>query len=352
MKAKILQKPPASPLRAEILEQPAAVARLLDAEGARAPRILRALGRKARFVMIAARGTSDNAARYAQYAFALRAGLPVALASPSIVTLYKTTVRARGSLFIGISQSGMSPDIVESLASAKRAGARTLAIVNNTNSPLARAADEVLPLHAGVERSIAATKTYTAELAAVALAAESLRIADSPRAGRGLAPELYRTPETIQKALRCEAAAETGAGILRKGGRAVVLARGVHLCTSHEISLKLKELARVLAEPYSSADFEHGPIALAGLGLPVIVLCPPGTPAAAELRALSDRLAAKGCPVFEIGTRGGVKLPRAPEWLAPLSTIVAGQWLALHAALLRGLDPDRPAGITKITETL
>lgn len=333
-------------LRREILEQPAAVTRLLDAEGERVGKLLHRLAPKPRFVMIAARGTSDNAARYAQYAFALAARLPVALAAPSIVTLYKSSIDAKGALFIAISQSGRSPDIVESLISAKRSGARTLSIVNNTESPLAAAADEILPLHAGPERSIAATKTYTAQLTAVALLAAAL--------GRDskLIKELYNIPSAVERALDTESSAASAAKLLKSRDRAVILARGLELCTAHELSLKLKELALLHAEAYSSADFQHGPIALAAPAFQAILLSPPASPAARELRALSLNLQKRGASVIEIGgPKSNIQIPRVHRLLSPIVSIVPGQWLAYYAAIARGLNPDRPVGITKITET-
>ena len=159
-----------SVLRGEIAEQPEALARFLDREGKRGARLAAALAaRHPRFVLVAARGTSDNAGRYAQYALGICARLPVGLAAPSLGTVYGRPPRLAGALVVGISQSGRSPDICETVSNARRQGADTLAIVNDTDSPLARAAAEVLPLHAGEEKSVAATKTYTAQLAAVAL---------------------------------------------------------------------------------------------------------------------------------------------------------------------------------------
>lgn len=333
-------------LRGEIAEQPEVVARLLARGGPRVAAFVRTLGRRPpRFVVIAARGTSDNAARYAQYAFGITAGLPVALAAPSLVTLYGARLRLRDALVIGISQSGRSPDIVETVAFARRAGAATLAIVNDAASPLARAASEALPLEAGAERSVAATKTYTAQLTAVALLAAALG-----RDGTSLAA-LDRVPAAISRVLARGVRAEVAASTLA-GPRAVVLSRGVNLATAFEVSLKLKELARLLAEPYSAADFLHGPIAMAGRDLPVLVVSPPGGAAARDLAALAARLARRGSPVVTIGPRGGaVPLPAVPELLSPIVAVVPGQLLALGAALARGLDPERPLGLQKVTET-
>ena len=337
-----------SVLLREIGEQPAAVARFLDAEASRVEHLV-APWRRAdlRFVLVVARGTSDNAARYAQYVFGALAGLPVALAAPSLVTLYGAPPRVDGGLVVGISQSGRSPDVVETVAAARRAGAPTLAIVNDAESPLARAAADVLPLGAGPERSVAATKTYTTQLAAVALLAASF-------AGtRRVVSDLRRIPRSMEAAHGTEAAVKRAARRLASATRAVVLARGMNFPTAHEISLKLKELALLLAEPYSSADFRHGPIAMAGRRLPAIVVAPRGSRPAAELDALAARLRAGRNPVVVIGPSGpgSIPLPAVPEILSPLVAVIPGQLLAFHAARVRGLDPDNPRGIRKVTET-
>lgn len=337
-----------SALRGEIFEQPEGVARLLEREGGNAAALARAWRRaEIPFVLIAARGTSDNAARYAQYAFGLAARMPVALAAPSLVTLYGVPPRLKGALVIGISQSGRSPDIVETIAAARRGGSPTLAIVNDAGSPLARAAADVLPLHAGEERSIAATKTYTAELAAVALLVLSFA-----RRKKEL-DALLKIPDAMAQALRSEEAARRAARVLEKAERAVVLARGVHYPTAFEIALKLKELALLFAEPFSAADFQHGPIAMAEENLPVVVVSPPATRPEAEMRAAARDLLRRGSPVVRIGPRGkgAIPCPVVPELLAPLVSVVPGQLLAYHAALARGFDPDRPRGIRKVTET-
>jgi glucosamine--fructose-6-phosphate aminotransferase (isomerizing) len=343
-----MSRAPRSVLRAEIGEQPSAVARVLAREGRRVDALASRLAKAdLSWVLVAARGTSDNAARYAQYAFGLVLRLPVALAAPSLVTLYRRPPRVKDGFVIGISQSGRSPDVVETVAAARRAGAPTLAIVNDSASPLARAADWVLPLHTGEERSIAATKTYTAELAAVALLVLAM---GRRREGRAA---LEAIPDRMETALRAEPAAEAAAGFLAGATRAAVLARGVHYTTAWEIALKLKELARLLAEAFSSADFRHGPIAMAEEGLPVVLVSPPGSRPARELAALERDLVRRGSPVLAIGPRrrGAIPVPRVPELLAPLVSILPGQLLAYHAARARGLDPDRPLGVRKVTET-
>ena len=337
-----------SVLRAEIGEQPDVLARLLVREAANVRRIARSLARHdLRFVLIAARGTSDNAARYAQYALGLTCRLPVALAGPSLVTLYDSPPKLKGALVVGISQSGRSPDVVETVASARRAGTPTLAIVNDPESPLARAAAEVIPLHAGVERSVAATKTYTAQLLAVALLASSL--SGSRRHAEGLGA----LPDAVADTLGVEAAARRAAARLARAERIVVLSRGMNYPTAHEIALKLKELALLEAEALSGADFRHGPIALAGPYLPAVVVSPPGTATEADLAELAAELERRGSPVLLVGPsgRGSLPVPRLPELLSPIVAVVPGQLLAFHAARARGLDPDAPSGITKVTET-
>ena len=337
-----------SVLRAEIGEQPDVLARLLVREGANVRRIARDLARRdLRFVLVAARGTSDNAARYAQYALGLTCRLPVALAGPSLVTLYGAPPRLKGALVVGISQSGRSPDVVETVASARREGSPTLAIVNDPESPLAKAAAEVIPLHAGVERSVAATKTYTAQLLAVPLLAAGLS------GSRKHAEGLGALPDAVDEALGVEAAARRAASRLAQASRLVVLSRGLNYPTAHEIALKLKELALLEAEALSGADFRHGPIALAGPRLPAIVVSPPGSATDADLLALAEELRRRGSPVLPIGPagRGALPVPRLPELLSPIVSVVPGQLLAFHAARARGLDPDAPRGLQKVTET-
>ena len=337
-----------SVLRAEIAEQPDVLARLLVREGPRVARIARAVSRHdLRFVLVAARGTSDNAARYAQYALGLACRLPVALAGPSLVTLYDSPPRLKGALVVGISQSGRSPDVVETVAAARRAGSPTLAIVNDPASPLAEAAAEVVPLHAGVERSVAATKTYTAQLLAVALLASAL--SGSRRHASGLGA----LPDSVADALGTEGAARRAAARLVDAARLVVLSRGLNYPTAHEIALKLKELALLEAEALSGADFRHGPIALAGPGLTAVVVSPPGTATEADLAELAAELGRRGSPVLLVGPagRGALPVPRLPELLSPIVALVPGQLLAFHAARARGLDPDAPRGLSKVTET-
>lgn len=352
-------------LRDEILEQPAVAAWLLGPGRAAIDSIADAIAgrianRELDTVVIAARGTSDHAAVYAQYLFGARLRLPVALATPSLTSLYGIELRLDRSLVIGISQSGRSPDIVGAIASARRQAAPTIAITNDPRSELAKAAEHVIDLGAGEERAVAATKTYTAELLSVAL----LVVAIEARLGRRSdaadpEPELASIPAAIAAALGTEAQVEIVARHLAPHDRLVVVGRAFEYATARELALKLKELAQVAADPYSAADFLHGPLALVSAGFPLIAIAPSG-PTAADLDALLDRLGELDVDRIVLSDRPeavargsiGILLPVGlPEWLRPIATIVPGQLLGLHLAVARGLDPENPRWIRKVTLT-
>lgn len=308
-------------------------------------------------VVVAARGTSDHAAIYAQYVLGVRNGLSVGLATPSIVSLYGTEPRVARSLVVGISQSGASPDIVGIVAAARRQGAPTLAITNNPESALAREAGHVLDLAAGPELAIAATKTYTTSL--LAIARLSLALDPDPAAAEALAA----LPAAVEAALALEPTVKRiAAALAAEGGgfdRCVIVGRGFEYASAREWALKLKELARVFADPYSSADFRHGPIALVQSGIPVLVLAPYGAAAEGQLellRDLRDRgvetvVASDDEAALALG-RWSIPIPAdVPEWLRPIVSIVPAQLFAYHASRARGLDPDAPRYISKVTRT-
>ncbi len=253
---------------------------------------------------------------------------------------------------IGISQSGQSPDIVEVLEEARRQGAPTIAVTNEANSPLARAAEDVIPLGAGREQSVAATKTYTSTLAVLAML--SLALEDRLR------PEsLLPVIPWMAAALKAEPQAQAAAERMADSSRAVVLGRGYHYCTAHEIALKIKELSGVEAEPYSTADFKHGPIAMAEGGLPVILVSQ-GATFQREMAELADLVRSQGARVLALADElpgiqpadSWIPLPAGePEWLAPIAAILPGQLLAFHLTRARGMDPDQPRHIRKVTLT-
>ena len=342
-------------LHDEIAEQPEVAARFLDTQTDPIEAIVAALReRPVRQVVIAARGTSDHAALYAQYVLGIRHRLSVALGTPSIVSLYGVVPDFTDTLVVGISQSGASPDIVAVIAAARAQGAPTVAITNEPRSALAVAADRTIDLGAGPERAIAATKTYTTELLAIALLSAALAGDPADRAA------LAAIPETLGRALDLEPDIERIAAEQVGSDRTLVIARGFEYATAREWALKLKELARVFADPYSSADFQHGPLALVEPGVPVLAVVRGGAPEAdlvallsrlredldAELMVVSDRPEALSLATWP------VRLPEGtPEWLGPIVSIVPGQLHALHLTRARGLDPERPRNLRKVTRT-
>ncbi len=339
----------------ELREQPEAVARFLDKErdnvAALAPRLVR---EDVSYLLIASRGSSGNAARYAQYVLGALNGLPVAFSTPSLYTLYETPPRLEGALAIGISQSGASPDVVAVLAEARRQGRPTLAITNDPGSPLARAAEWMLPLHAGDERAVAATKTYLTSLAAIALLSAAL-----DRRASGRLDELVAVPAWIAAQVERSLADAHELDRYHDVDGGSVIARGVNLCTAFEIALKIRELSGAPFEPFSSADLLHGPIAALAPGRPAIVVGP-SSPALDSLRGSIAKLRERGAPVIAISddeallAAADTPLPlvrTVPEWLSPLLTVIPGQVAALRLATLRGGDVDRPAGLTKVTLT-
>ena len=344
-------------LLSEIHEQPAVLARLLAEESDHISSIAARIRERApRYLVIAARGTSDNAARYAQYLFGARNRLSVALATPSLYTLYTSPPRLDGALVVGISQSGASPDLVAVLAEARRQDCATLAITNEPGSPLAQVAGDVIGLHAGPERSVAATKTYTAQLLALAMLSGGL----GGPAGSGA--QLARVPGWVEAALGQDTvlAAKRAAALLSNADRCVVIGRGFNYATTFELALKLKELAYVAAEPYSSADFMHGPVALVEADFPVLAVNPGGA-VFAEVQAVIAEVKRRGARPIILSERDDalaqaaapIVLPDGvPEWLSPIVAIAPGQLLAAHASLARGFDPDQPRGLQKVTRTL
>jgi glucosamine--fructose-6-phosphate aminotransferase (isomerizing) len=343
-----------SRLRTEINEQPAAIERLLECETDHVRRLVREIRGSFDYAVIAARGTSDNAARYAKYLWGAHNQLPVALATPSLFSLYKMPPRMDGALVVGISQSGQSPDIVSVIAEAQRQGRPTIAITNDAESPLARAAEHVIPLHAGPELAVAATKTYTASLAAISLI--SALLADDA----GQVDQLRAVPEHMTQNLASLAAVLGKFERYRYMSRCAVIGRGYNYATAYEIALKIKELTQVDAQAYSSADFRHGPITMVRESLPVILLAPNG-PVLKDLRALITDLKRLGAEQLiisdEVSVLGEAHLPLPlpvglPESLSPLVAVLPGQLFAMTLAELKGLDPDQPIGLTKVTETL
>jgi glucosamine--fructose-6-phosphate aminotransferase (isomerizing) len=341
-------------LRDEILQQPLVAERLLHAGRPAIERIADAVrAQTVDHVVIAARGTSDHAAIYAQYVLGVAHRLPVALAAPSILSLYGVEPRFERALVIGISQSGASPDVVGVVAAARRQGAPTIAITNEPASALAAAAEHLIDLAAGPERAVAATKTYTAELFAIALFSAAL-------SGDAGSADLDRVPDALREALATEPAAAAAAADLAAMTTCAVIGRGYDYATAREWALKLKELAYVVADPYSAADFRHGPVALVAPGFPVLAIAPSG-PASADLVALLERLGREHdadllvlsdrADVRALGRRA-IPLPAdLADHLRPIASIVPAQLFAFHLTRARGLDPETPRNLAKVTRT-
>ena len=343
-----------SHLRREIREQPEVLARLLDEQAELAQQIADAIrARDVRLAVIAARGTSDNTARYAKYLLGGLNRLPVALATPSLYSVYHTAPRLRDALVLGVSQSGQSPDIVAVVEEARRQGALTVAVTNVLASPLAQTADHVIPLGVGEELAVAATKTYTSELGALALLAVQLAADDERLDG------LRSVPGALKRTLQLEQTIALAADRYVNAAAAVVLGRGYNYATAFEIALKLKELTYVVADAYSSADFRHGPVAIVERGFPALIIAPQGA-VYPDMLALARELALRDADLIVISAQDEVlqlartplRLPAAlPEWLSPFTSVVPGQLLALHLTLAKGYDPDHPRGLKKVTET-
>ena len=343
-----------SVLLSEINEQPDVLRRLLHEREGEVRNVAGALsGRGLPSVVIAARGSSDNAARYAQYVLGARNGLNVGLATPSLFTRYQAPPRLHGALVIGISQSGESPDLVAVVEEGRRQGCPTLAITNVGGSPITQVADHTLLLGAGRERSIAATKTYTAQLMTIAMLSAALG-GDDRRWS-----ELAEVPGQVSAVLKLGDQARAAAEVLKDAGHGVVIGRGYNYATAFEVSLKAKELAYVAVEPYSAADFQHGPIALVETGFAAAVVNVAGA-VSEEVEALLRAMVERGArPAVLSNIPSSLALAAAPlplpeglpEWLSPIAAVVPGQLLAFHLSRLRGFDPDQPRGLSKVTKT-
>lgn len=301
-------------------------------------------------VVIAARGSSDNAGRYAQYVWGARNRLNVTLTTPSLYGPYSSPPNLDGALVVGISQSGESPDLLAVLTEANRQGRPTLAITNNPSSPLAEVASRSLDLGVGIERAVAATKTYTGQLLAVALISTAV-------AGQDAEADLTLLGPAVEAVLSKGDQMKVAAGELADQDRCVVIGRGYHHATAHEWALKTAELAYLVAQPFSSADFRHGPMALIEPNLAVLAVATHG-PLFRELSELLSEIESAGARVIAISDRDDlpaqnrIRIPSTPEWLSPIPAIVAAQVFTYFLTVARGHDPDRPRGLRKVTRTV
>ena len=336
-----------SRMLAEMQEQPVALGRLADRFDEDVAAV-RAVPRQPLVgVVFLARGSSDNAAVYGRYLAELASGRPAGLAAPSLHTLYDTRAHYAGFLVVAISQSGATPEIVTVCRRLRNAGARTVAIVNDPDSPLARAADAVLAIDVGPELAVPATKTVTAEMLAVAAVAAAI----------GSVPftsvQLAAMPAAVESVLADPWPATDLAGRWVEAERLFVVGRGLLYAAALEAALKIKETTGMLAEGISAADLRHGPIGVARGDVPVLVL-DGGGPGRDDLRAVAELARERGAPVALCSDAAGADLSLpdgVPEALAVFPATVRAQQLALALAEARGLEADAPAGLTKVTPT-
>ena len=342
-------------LRSEIFEQPEVLARLLEGQRETIRSVARAVrARGCSGVFLAARGSSDNAGLYAKYLWGAHNQLPVALAAPSLFTLYASPPTIKDMLVVGISQSGQSPDIVSVIKEGRAQGALTLAITNDPASPIANAAEFIVDTCAGVEQAVAATKSYTAQLMVVAML--SVALEDAP----DRLEQLERVPDLVREMLAEDPAIESLVERYLSMSRCVVLGRGYNFATAYEWALKLKELTHVAAEPYSSADFQHGPTAMVSPGFPVLAVVPEGAIFADVMSLLRTLVSDQGVEVVAISNReealsiasARLRLPsELPEWFSPLVSVVPAQLFCYHLTRAKGFDTENPRRLSKVTKT-
>lgn len=342
-------------LFSEISEQPRVISHLLTASRKDAERIASVLKKQdIRYVFLAARGTSDNAGRYANYLLGAVNGLPLALATPSLFTFYKHPPTLKNALVVGISQSGQSPDIVSVLEEGRRQGCLTLSITNEPDSPLAQTSDFVMDIRAGMEKAVAATKTYTGELMSVAMLSAAMS------GNKKAWTELAKVSAWMKDVLNHSEFIAQAVQRYRYIDQTVVLGRGFNYATAFEWALKLKELTYIIAEPYSSADFAHGPIAMVESGYPVFAVAPKGKVFNSMLGMLKRLRSDIDAELVVISNdkralaQAKIPLPLpadVPEWLSPLVSILPAQLFAYHLTRAKGYDTEKPRSIRKVTET-
>lgn len=342
-------------LFSEISEQPERIKSLFSSQRKQIERIAAEIRRREiDYVFLAARGTSDNAGRYANYLLGAMNGLPLALATPSLFTYYKKPPVLKNALVIGISQSGKSPDIVSVLEEGRRQGCLTLSMTNEPASPLAQTSDFVLELQAGDEKAVAATKTYTAELMCVAMLSAALT------GDKKMWADLAKVPAWMKQVLKLNDFIAEAVQRYRYIDQTVVLGRGFNYATAFEWALKLKELTYIIAEPYSSADFAHGPIAMVESGYPVFAVAAKGKVFNSMLQMLQRLREDISAELVVISNdkralslaQVPLKIPTdTPEWLSPLVGILPAQLFAYHLTRAKGYNTEQPRSIRKVTET-
>lgn len=336
-------------MRREVLEIPSAVDRLLTDGSLNMKRAASALrDRNPAFIVSVARGSSDHVATYFKYASELLMGVPVASVGPSVASVYKRRLNLAGSACVSVSQSGKSPDIVEMARVARDCGALSFAMTNNPDSPLAQVSDHTLNLHAGPELSVAATKTFvTSAVSAIWLLAECSGDSDLLAAIKGL-------PDVLEKSVREDWPGV--AGMIGSRTSLFCLGRGPSYAISNEAALKFKETCQLHAESYSSAEVLHGPVSIVDLGFPVIALTAKDE-AEDALVQVADEIAAKGASVFVTSSKAksaqALPVIRTGHPLTdPISLIASYYAMVETVAVARGINPDAPRHLNKVTETV
>ncbi len=340
----------------EIRQQPASLERAITGELRSVERLKKLFARRRpRLVVMAARGTSDNAAQFGRYVIEITTGIPVSLAAPSVSTLYEARLDYRDTLVVALSQSGESTDTNCVLSRAREQGAVTLGITNESGSTLAKLAEHVLLVRAHRERSVAATKTYTGQVLMLYALAYAL--------GADIKVEqVRRLPDLVAQSLRLEPRIAELSERYSYMRNAVVVGRGLNYSNAFEFALKLMETCYVVAERFSSADFLHGPVAMVERAFPVFAFCPVG-PTWSTMRQTLEKMRALKAEAVVITDPGNpeaiqlasrsIRLPRKiDELLTPIPYIVPAQLFAACLASQKGLDPDRPRTLSKVTLTM
>ncbi len=345
-----------SQMLAEIREQPTALERTLHGELKAIEDLRRRLAsQRPRLVLLAARGTSDNAAQFGRYLLEITTGIPVSLAAPSIFTLYKSSVTLDGVLVIAVSQSGESTDTNYVLERAREQGALTIGVTNESGSTLARMAEHTFLVRAGKEKSVAATKTYTGQLLMLYLLAYALGASIKP-------DDLARIPDLARAALNLEEEIGARSERYRFMEHTVVIGRGLNYSNAFEFALKLMETCYVIAERFSSADLMHGPIAMVGQAFPAFLFTPSGVtwPGMREMIEKLDQIGAESLIVTDRSNREALGLVKRSicipldidDMFTPIPYVIPMQLFAARLAEQKGLNPDQPRALTKVTRTL
>lgn len=336
----------------EIREQPEVLERTLSSEAEKITRIGDYVRQKeVDVVVIVARGSSDNASLFGRYLLEITSGIPVSLSAPSVYTLYNAKLRLKRALVIGVSQSGEGTDINTVLERARAGGAFTLVVTNEPDSTMASIADETLLIHAGRERSVAATKTYTGQMLHFYMLANA--IGDKRL-------DLKRIPELASSALTLEDKIRDLVQRYVFMENCVIVGRGLNYGNSYELALKLMETCYVVAERFSSADFFHGPLAIVERRFPVILFGPAGVTKQSSIELLerlrdlhADSLSITNDPeIAGLSSRSLMFPAEVDEFLSPIPFIVPAQLFAAHLSEAKGLDPDAPRSLAKVTKTI